>query len=122
MDNLRIEASEVRRRMCAGEPLIFVDSRNRGAWDSSERQLPHAVRVPPDEIDEHAHELPHGRMLVAYCTCPSEASSVQVAQGLRARGHKESFALLGGMRAWQEAGYGDEPKAARVAGLESDAP
>ena len=67
-DDLRISVDEVRKRMQAGEDLVFLDTRNPHAWAQSEVTLPDAIRVPADEVDKHLAEIPKGKPLVAYCT------------------------------------------------------
>lgn len=64
----RITVAEAKRLMDLGETVQFVDSRNPTAWAQSDRELPGAVRVPADEIEQHLAELPRDRTLVAYCT------------------------------------------------------
>ncbi len=67
-DDLRISVDGVRKRMQAGEDLVFLDTRNPHAWAQSDVTLPDAIRVPADEVDKHLAEIPKGKPLVAYCT------------------------------------------------------
>jgi hypothetical protein len=62
----RIAPDEVRRRMAAGERVVFVDARNPTAWAGSDVQLPGAIRVPSDRVDENAARIPRGALIVAY--------------------------------------------------------
>ena len=68
MEAARISVDEARRRMDSGEPITFVDTRNPQAWAQSRQKLPGAVRVPVDEVDQHASQLPRDRAIVTYCT------------------------------------------------------
>jgi rhodanese-related sulfurtransferase len=83
---MRITADEVKVRLDRGEPITFVDARTSAAWAEAETKLPRAVRVPPDDIEPHIDELPHGRTIVVYCSCPQERSSFRVARQLRDHG------------------------------------
>ena len=67
-DNLRIGIDEVRKRVEAGEDIVFVDTRNPQAWAQSDVMLPKAIRIPADNLDKHLSEIPKDKMIVAYCT------------------------------------------------------
>lgn len=67
-ENLRIGIDELRKRMEAGEDIVFIDTRNSQAWAQSDVMLPKAIRVPADELDKHLSEIPKDRTIVAYCT------------------------------------------------------
>jgi hypothetical protein len=66
MEIPRIRPDEVMQRMGAGERVVFVDARNREAWAGSDVQLPGAIRVPADRVDENAARIPRGALIVAY--------------------------------------------------------
>jgi len=67
-DNLRIGIDELKKRMQAGENIIFIDTRNPQAWAQSDVMLPKAIRVLGDDLDKHVYEIPKDRTIVAYCT------------------------------------------------------
>jgi len=67
-DNLRIGIDELKKRVQAGEDIIFIDTRNPQAWAQSDVMLPKAIRVPVDHVDKHVYEIPKDRTIVAYCT------------------------------------------------------
>jgi len=67
-DDLRISVAEVRRRMNAGEQLVFIDTRNPQAWGESDVKLPGALRIPLAEAQEHLEEIPRDKPIVTYCT------------------------------------------------------
>lgn len=89
-------------------PPLVLDVRSRAHYERDAGQIPGSVRVPPDLIEEWAADQPRDRIIVAYCTCPNEASSGRAARQLRAMGF-DARALLGGYNAW-EASYPVEPK------------
>src|SRR5882724_10524556 len=107
----RISPEEANARVLAGEPIVFADARQPQAWQSSDRKIPGAVRVPTDDVESHVDELDRQSTIIAYCTCPSEQSSIEVAGNLTKKGFKRVFALRGGLDAWAAAGYPLETKA-----------
>jgi len=67
-DNLRIGIDELKKRMQAGEDIVFIDTRNPQAWAQSDVMLPRAIRVPANDLDEHVYEIRKDGTIVAYCT------------------------------------------------------
>jgi len=110
MEVTRVTIDEIQLRMERGEEFTFVDSRNAEAWAEADTKLPHAVRVPADEVEQHLADIPHDRTVITYCTCPHEASSTEVAQKLVAAGYKNVHPLFIGFDAWQKAGLPLDPK------------
>lgn len=68
MASNRISSEEAYARSLAGEPIVFVDSRNPQAWGESDRKIPGAIRVAPDEAESHLHEIDKKLTVIAYCT------------------------------------------------------
>jgi rhodanese-related sulfurtransferase len=68
MDEVRISPKAVKERMERGETVLFLDSRNPTAWSESDRMLPGAIRMPADEVDERAADIPRSWTVVSYCT------------------------------------------------------
>jgi rhodanese-related sulfurtransferase len=66
MEKLPVE--EVKRRLDAGELLIFVDARSDQAWAESDVQIPNSIRVPPDRADELVAAIPRDVTVITYCT------------------------------------------------------
>ena len=67
-DAPRITVEELKRRMEAGEDFTVIDVRNPQAWAESDTQIPEAIRLPSDELDENLPRIPKDRPVVAYCT------------------------------------------------------
>jgi rhodanese-related sulfurtransferase len=67
-DARRITVEELKRRMEAGEDFTVIDVRNPQAWAESDTQIPKAIRVPLDELDENLSRIPKNRPVVTYCT------------------------------------------------------
>jgi len=68
MEVTRVTVDEVKARMDRGEQFIFLDTRNPKAWSEADTKLPGAIRIPADEVEEHLAEIPHGQVVITYCT------------------------------------------------------
>lgn len=68
------------------------------SWKVISRQsdLPHAPLMPQDQ---HAHGL------VVYCDCPHEISAARIARQLQRAGFSNVRPLVGGLQAWEAAGF-----------------
>ncbi|MBK0114750.1 MULTISPECIES: rhodanese-like domain-containing protein [unclassified Delftia] len=63
---------------------------------------------PRDGGESHAHLLPqhdHPHGLVIYCDCPNEISAARLARQLQRAGFANVRPLVGGLKAWQAAGF-----------------
>lgn len=86
-----------------GEVLV-VDVRDRASYEQG--RIAGAVHVGIDEVATRAAEvrrLASSRMVVTYCSCPAEASSLRVAHALGEHG-VPAQALIGGYYGWADAG------------------
>lgn len=110
MASNRISPDETNARVLAGEPVLFIDARNPKAWANSNRKIPGAIRITPEEIEQHLEEIDETSTVIAYCTCPNEDSSVRLVKVLEDKGYR-AFALRGGFEAWASAEYPLEEKA-----------
>jgi rhodanese-related sulfurtransferase len=68
MEPARISKEDVKRRMDAGDQIVFLDTRSDDAWRKADAQIPGSRRVPPDAVEEHLDEIPHAGLIVTYCT------------------------------------------------------
>ena len=68
MNPTPVTAEMAKAMVDRGEQVTFVDARNPVAWGSSKEKLPHAVRVPVDEVDAHLAEVPRKGVAITYCT------------------------------------------------------
>ena len=106
----RISVDELAALLQSDNPPLVLDVRSRAHYERDAGQIPGSVRVMPDLIDDWAATQPKSdRIIVAYCTCPDEASSGRVSRHLRELGF-DARALLGGYKAWEAAGQPVEPK------------
>lgn len=67
MEPDRINKEDVKRRLDAGEHVVFLDTRAADAWRKAEEQIPDSRRVPPDAVEQHLNEIPRSGLIVTYC-------------------------------------------------------
>jgi len=101
----QINVDELYKMMNGGLAPLVVDVRSPTAVTLEPRRIPGALHVPLHSVREHLKDLPRDREIVAYCTCPNEASAAQVAKLLMDNGFKRVRPLHGGLDAWIAAGY-----------------
>jgi membrane protein DedA with SNARE-associated domain/rhodanese-related sulfurtransferase len=104
----RINVQELYQLIDAGRAPLIVDVRSPTALTLEPRHIPGALHVPLLEVRQRLGDLPHDREIVAYCTCPNEASAAQVAKLLMDSGFRKVRPLYGGLDAWIAAGYAVE--------------
>lgn len=94
---------EFQRLYEKGEVLV-VDVRDQASYEKG--RIAGAIHVSLDEVAARAAELRRlavSRMVVTYCSCPAEASSLRMAQALGEHG-VPAQALIGGYHGWVDAG------------------
>ncbi len=101
----RITPDELKHRLDTNKDLVIVDLRHALDFLPEPYTIPGAIRIPMDQLEERQAEIPRGREVVVYCTCPNEASSVVAAVNLRKYGITRVRPLAGGFHAWRERGY-----------------
>jgi rhodanese-related sulfurtransferase len=84
--------------------VVVLDAVDAGEYRRVADEIPGAVRIDPDEIEEAYEQLPRDQTILTYCTCDSEELSARVAYFLRKQGY-EAYAIEGGLLEWREAGY-----------------
>jgi rhodanese-related sulfurtransferase len=86
-----------------GEVLV-ADVRDTASYEQG--RIAGAIHLPVDEIAARVAQvrrLSRGRLVVTYCSCPSEASSLRAARALGEHGVRAQ-ALIGGYHGWVDAG------------------
>ncbi len=68
MAAIRINVTNLKRRIDQGEDVFLVDTRNPKAWSEADTTLPGAIRVPADQVERHLADIPSDRLVVTYCT------------------------------------------------------
>ncbi|HWM93716.1 MAG TPA: rhodanese-like domain-containing protein [Thermoanaerobaculia bacterium] len=101
----RISAAEAKKAIDAGQ-AVLVDVRSAPAYQAEHAKG--AIHIPIEQAYARADELPKDRLIITYCACSAEQSSAGAVLELRKKGHENAAALLGGLKAWKDAGYGVE--------------
>lgn len=101
----RISVDELYRAIADGRGPVVVDVRPAASRQLDSRVVPGALLVDDRGIERALHDVPLDRELVVYCNCPNEVSAARVAKVLNAQGYRRVRPLLGGLDAWDAAGY-----------------
>ena len=101
----RIAPEELKAKMDAGHPMVIMDVRTREAIEAFPYVIPGAILIPMDEIEKRGNEVPAGKELILYCSCPSDASSARVALMLNEKGLEQVQPLSGGIDTWHARHY-----------------
>jgi len=104
----RITVDELNESIAAGQTPIVVDVRSQAARLLDTRIIPGALLADLDSVDQVLSGIPSDHELVIYCSCPNEVSAAKAAQMLMAIGYRRVRPLLGGLDAWDSAGYAIE--------------
>jgi membrane protein DedA with SNARE-associated domain/rhodanese-related sulfurtransferase len=102
---MRISPEELKSRLDAREDVLVVDVRDRLDFEAEPSIIPGALHMATEELDDRHHEIPRGRDIILYCTCPNEETSARVALLLRRRGIERVRPLSGGLMGWRDRGY-----------------
>ena len=100
----RITVDELHRLIAEGQQPLIVDLRTSLVRDQDSRFIPNALVMDFAEVDQWLDQVPTGRELIFYCTCPNEAGAARVARKLMDLGYRHVRPLLGGLDAWIAAG------------------
>jgi membrane protein DedA with SNARE-associated domain/rhodanese-related sulfurtransferase len=79
------------------------DVRSHGYLDRNAMRIRGSRRLDPHSLNQPHEELPRGGLVLVYCTCVREATSVRVARELEKSGVRVAV-IRGGLRAWKRAG------------------
>jgi membrane protein DedA with SNARE-associated domain/rhodanese-related sulfurtransferase len=101
----RISVDELNQSIAEGKTPVVVDVRSQAARLLDTRIIPGALLADLDSVDRALLGIPPDRELVIYCSCPNEVSAAKAAKLLMAIGYRNVRPLLGGLDAWDEAGY-----------------
>lgn len=101
----RITVDELKRAIDEGLAPVLVDVRSPASRLVDTRVIPGALLADVAGIDRAVHEVPLDAELVIYCSCPNEASAAVAAKNLMQQGYRRVRPLLGGLDAWEAAGF-----------------
>jgi rhodanese-related sulfurtransferase len=95
----KIEIPDVQSRMTAGKKIVFVDGRGNVAG----KIIKGAVHVPFDKVEAWSKDVPKDTLIVAYCACATEGTSLAIVRQLQEFGFTNAYALKGGIHGWEAA-------------------
>jgi FkbM family methyltransferase len=92
--------------------VLVIDVRDKESYRKG--RIPGALLIPSEKIADYVEALrAERRLIVTYCSCPAEETSLPVVQKLAAHGIVNAKALVGGYRLWvaekNPIAKGDEP-------------
>lgn len=98
----KITLADAKKEYDAGTAII-VDVRDEGSFKLE--HIKGALHITTETLSADMNNLPKDKKIIAYCSCPSEhSSSVWVTAAIK-KGVKNAFAMIGGTKAWKEAGF-----------------
>jgi membrane protein DedA with SNARE-associated domain/rhodanese-related sulfurtransferase len=101
----RISVDDLHQAIESGQRPVVVDVRAEASRQLDNRVIPGALLVELGRIDRLLSEVPFEAELVLYCNCPNEVTAAKVAKVLMEHGYRRVRPLLGGLDAWDSAGY-----------------
>ena len=100
-----ISVDELRAAMQGDDPPLLLDM--RGAMLVADTGLlPGAVVASMGKLDQAVRDWPKHKPVITLCTCPQDATAIQAAHLLIARGYLMARPLRGGYEAWLKASSG----------------
>jgi len=96
-----LTAQDLKKRLDRGDDLVVLDVREKDRWNDGHIRGAHHIYA--GHVEKRLDEIPANRPIVVACNTGNHASLV--ASILRQEGYREVYNLLGGMTAWQAAGY-----------------
>lgn len=104
----RLGIGDARKALADGK-AVLVDVNPSGSYNMEHAKG--ALSIPANEMYARTGELPKDKQVIVYCSCSAEQTSARVVVELQRQGF-EAAALLGGLKAWKDAGYEVESKPA----------
>lgn len=104
----RISVEQLNQALVGGHAIAVVDVRSDASRVLDRRIIPGALLVDAANIDRVMHDIPFDHELAVYCNCPNEVSAAKIAKVLMEQGYRRVRPLLGGLDAWDAAGYAVE--------------
>ena len=96
-----LTTQELKKRLDRGDDLFVLDVREKDKWDNG--HIKGSLHIYAGHIEGRLDEIPEDRPIVVACNTGNHASLI--ASILRREGYREVYNLLGGVTAWQNAGY-----------------
>ena len=86
--------------------IVILDVRSPLEFNSG--HIEGAKLIPASELEDRLHELDKGKKIIVYCSsegCSSGGRSSKASLLLAENGFGSVYNMLGGIMAWEEAGY-----------------
>jgi rhodanese-related sulfurtransferase len=96
--------------LLARKEAVAIDVRGGVPYELG--HIPNAVWMPLGVLGDRAGELPEDKLLVAYCTCKAEETSLEAAVLLSKLGFSHVAVLRGGYPGWTAANFATEAREA----------
>ena len=96
-----ITPAELFAALEADEPPLLLDLRGASMIAETGR-IPGAVVAEQDRLNHAVRDWPKARPIVTLCGCPQDATAVQAARDLLAKGFESVRPLKGGYEAWSK--------------------
>ena len=96
-----ITVQELKKRLNEGDDMAILDVRNIDEWKAG--HIEGAIHIYVGNLEERTNELAVDKPVAVMCNSGNRSSIG--ASILRRRGYNEVYNVLGGMTAWQKAGY-----------------
>jgi rhodanese-related sulfurtransferase len=108
-----IWATDLKRRLDAGEPMTVVDVRGPDEYRGPLGHIREACNLPVDELPDRMAELGHTERRPLVLVCRTDRRSARAAETLRGAGFVDVAVLHGGMEQWNRAGLPIEGRLAQ---------
>jgi len=100
-----ISAEELKAKVASNEPLVIFDVRSSNGYANSDRKIRGAIHVKVRRLRHRISlpplkDVPRERLVITYCACPADESSISAARVLLESGFKNVRALKGGWNEW----------------------
>ncbi|MDC4206864.1 MAG: cation:proton antiporter [Candidatus Manganitrophus sp.] len=102
-----ISIAEMRQIQETGAPVVILDARTERSYQGNNENAVGTIRFLPEQAvgpQAKALGLPREALLIPFCACPNDETSIRVAQELRQAGWPRARALEGGWEAWKKSG------------------
>jgi hypothetical protein len=64
----RMTVEELKAKITRAEPVLVIDSRSSGSYDSSDKKIKGSIRMAMDDYEVHLKDLPRDKEIVIYCS------------------------------------------------------
>jgi len=109
IDQHSVTAEALRTLLASNQGVLLFDVRQPLDLLANSEIIPGAKRIPPKDVLDNPSLIPKEKDSIIYCTCPSDKTSREILQRVRALHFLRIKFLKGGLAAWKAMGYPVEP-------------